>query len=242
MARHLYILPLLLLVSCIASNKEAISKYEEIVNALDNDSLSAEHQQLLKETRIADSITTLSDDFFAKWQKVSENLASQHVNPTVDSLYQRAFDCIYNGNYPYIVISPSVTVSIYDAEYSKDDYSYKSHIVSERRYLPHLRKDKPVLYLFESVNNQLSSYLGGINDDTGNSINRERAVQLNQYIEVNYGHWGGYWHLASMPIIFEISVFRNGVWVRLRDSWHTGQTLFMPNDSNDIQNIDFWIE
>ena len=43
MARHLYILPLLLLVSCVASNKEAISKYDEIVNALDNDSLSAGH-------------------------------------------------------------------------------------------------------------------------------------------------------------------------------------------------------
>ena len=123
-----------------------------------------------------------------------------------------------------------------------DDIKYKIALSGEGKYIPHLTTDIPVLYHFSSIEQSLSNYLGGIKDDIGRDINDENVQDLRQYIQVNYGHWGGYWHLESMPIIYAMCFFNNGVLIYLRDSWCTGIDVFMPYGTNDFEELSNWME
>ena len=98
------------------------------------------------------------------------------------------------------------------------------------------------MYLFDSVEKALGEYLGGVKDEYGKDINKEHVNDLQQHIEVHYGHWGGYWHLETMPIIFRMYFFSNGVYTCLRDSWWTGKEIFMPYQSDEFIEIGGWVE
>lgn len=233
--------------SCIDSNP----KYDEMVRLLEQDSISVQQQKMLMSYYDIDTISSISDDFFAEWQRASEDISDLYVNLIVDSLYQRVFEYFCSNSYPYVVISPVVAVGRYNTKY--DENFYQSGDIfglcradlfheSVRHYMPHLRIDRPVLYLSEGIETKLSAFLGGIDDDTGMSRDRDRERLLAQYVDVSYGHWGGYWLLESMPVISSISIFKNGVFVCLRGGWNWGLEVFMPNDSDEFQVVSEWIE
>ena len=191
-----------------------------------------------------------SDTFFYQWYKQSVEFAKSQSNSAIDSLYQQVFlHLSHRINHPYIVLPQYVPITILDADYDKKNYSSMfdiiqkdtSHIISvDSTYIPHLNIENPILYLFEDQKKTLTTYLGGI--PTSNEINRKNAGKISKYLEIYYGHWGGYWHLETMPIIYEIYIYNNGAFFSLRDSWCSGKGVFVPKHSNEYIEISSWIE
>ena len=218
---------------------------------MDADSISVSQQEQWKElVKVGVPTYPLSDAFFTHWQQLSDKYAASYPCPNVSHVYQHAFMhyCDTNSNYSYYVLPPCVQVRKYSSEFdSKHYHSYWSvedyfKKTKEFTYVPHLYTDKPVLYLFDGIEKVLGEYLGGVKVECGRDINKEHVDDLQQYIEFHYGHWGGYWHMETMPIIFQMYFFCNGVFVSIRDSWCTGREVFMPYKSNEFIEIEDWIE
>jgi len=194
----------------------------------------------------------LKANFFSEWQEQSEKYGSLHKNAVIDSLYQIVFLHYYypdTNKYTYFVLPMSVEINIYNrnfndttGRYSLSDLKYKLMLASKGNYIPHLDTHKPVLYLFDNKYKTLSEYLGGISSDVGDDIIYDNVHDLEQHIEVNYGHWGGYWHFESMPIIEALCIFNNGVLVFLRDTWNSGIDVFIPYGTNEFIEVSNWIE
>ena len=193
-----------------------------------------------------------SDTFFYQWHKQSEEFArfhSLHSNATIDSVFQQVFLHYSNiTTHPYIVLPKYVPVTILNADFDEKNYRSmldiqkdSSFIISvDSTYIPHLNVKNPVLYLFMKQEEALSTYLGGV--PTANEINRKNAGKVALYMEINYGHWGGYWHLETMPIIYQICIYNNGAYISLRDSWCSGKSIFIPTHSNEFIEVGSWIE
>lgn len=193
-----------------------------------------------------------SDTFFYQWHKQSEEFArfhSLHSNATIDSVFQQVFLHYSNiTTHPYIVLPKYVPVTILNADFDKKNYRSmldiqkdSSFIISvDSTYIPHLNVKNPVLFLFKKQEEALSTYLGGI--PTAKEINRKNAGKVALYMEINYGHWGGYWHLETMPIIYQICIYNNGAYISLRDSWCSGKSIFIPTHSNEFIEVGSWIE
>lgn len=216
---------------------------------LSADSISNEQIQQFNSKILLDTLQyPLSPTFFQTWESISHDYAILHNDTSIiNQVFQKVF---FHYNYKekkYYVLPPYVDVRIYRTNLDCNDYritriKYKIALSLEGKYIPRLTTTKPVLYLFNSIAKSLSNYLGGIKDDTGRDINEENVQDLRQYIQVNYGHWGGYWHLESMPIINIMCFFNNGVLIFLRDSWHTSIDVFMPYDTNEFIVLGEWIE
>lgn len=194
----------------------------------------------------------LSKYFFDQWEECSNQYAKMHTNPVIDSIYQRTFEHYLSDSvrYKYFVLLPTVGVSVYNRSFNfdsarellyLDDLKYKKFLVHEGSYIPHLNTEREVFYLFNNIEKSLSLYLGGLSESC-EDIHKEHLKELCKYIEVWYGHWGGYWHLATMPNIYHLCVFDNGVLVFLRDSWCSGIDVFMPNGSHDFIEVSHWVE
>lgn len=246
MTKKIYIfISLLLLIAC--GNKQISYDVQ-----LDIDSISESQQKQWNEVVNIDSLTyPLSNAFFAHWEQLSDEYAASHPCPNISHVYRIVFMhfCNSDSSYSYYVLPPCVQVRKYSSEF--DSKYYSSHPCSsedyfqeapEFAYIPQLHTNKPVLYLFDSVEKTLGEYLGGVKDEYGKDINKEHVNDLQQHIEVHYGHWGGYWHLETMPIIFRMYFFSNGVYTCLRDSWWTGKEIFMPYQSDEFIEIGGWVE
>jgi len=211
----------------------------------DADSLTMAECAALDSQVYVVEIDNLNAAFFEAWQQASDAYGNQHQNPMIDCLFQMVFDHYVARNLPkYIVLPTSVTVSWYNGEVKKlkgDDYmyadalwgrTYDSMLVARREYIPHITTEKPVLYLLPDYYNKLASYIGGVEvDNVFRKINRTRHSELSLYISAAYGHWGGYWHMQTMPIIYAIDVYRNGIVAYIRDSWDTGLDVFVPKEA-----------
>ena len=124
----------------------------------------------------------------------------------------------------------------------------------QKRYItPILSGQDSILYLTDGIYDKLASYLGGlrigeINEDLFAPINQQHVEVLNErkYFEIQYGHWGGYWHLETMPITEYISLFRNGAIVSTRKSfWITDEYWYELNNSGyerHSEPVGGWIE
>ena len=205
-------------------------------------------------------IKSMSESFFADWNEESKRYALSQSIPSLDSLFQYVFLRYFRNSgdtckYQYIVLPHIVPITIYNTDFVGDSYffdpknkkyvspleGYNLYMVSkDSAYIPHLNVDEPVLYLFKKQNKKISSYLGGI--PGRRRIRIERVVGMSKYMQINYGHWGGYWHLETMPIINKICIFNNGTYILLRDSWHTGRRIFIPLHSERIDEVARWVE
>lgn len=191
-----------------------------------------------------------SDTFFYQWHNQSEEFAKLQSNPTVNSLYQQVFlHYTKKTNHPYVVLPQYVPVSVISTDFDKKNYSSMFNIIQkdtsliisvDSTYIPHLNIENPILYLFKDQEKALTTYLGGV--PSSKEINRKNADKVWKYIEINYGHWGGYWHLETMPIIYKIYIYDNGAYISLRDSWCSGKSIFIPTHSNEFIEVSSWIE
>ena len=140
----------------------------------------------------------------------------------------------------------------------KDVIFYNSHDIWKEKYqesflTPVLSGQDSVLYLTDAIYDKLASYLGGlrigeINESRFAPINQQHVDILKErnYFEFKQGHWGGYWHLETMPITEYISFFRNGAIVSARKSfWVTDEYWYELKGSNYKRHpepVGGWIE
>jgi len=103
-----------------------------------------------------------------------------------------------------------------------------------------------ILYIDKRHYKKIKRYLGKQNIDFGilnlmnpaspRKSNRNRQTFLNQYIVVWHGHWGGYWHISSHPLVSDI-VFENDLktaYVSFRVVYQFGRATLKLIDNNWI--------
>ena len=140
-----------------------------------------------------------------------------------------------------------------DVWQNRDEYWDYMMNASERFcYVPSISSDKIVLYISPRIQRLLSLYIGGVceseEDDfmdyeKWTKINEDRLSQLRRLIHVDRGHWGGHWHIKTMPIVFSIYLFDDGYVVDMRTSWCSGETVFYPFDTSKGKVVlSSWIE
>lgn len=195
-----------------------------------------------------DSITDANlDAFIDDWYKYSCSVAEAYVQEeTINDIYVTEFNIDRQNaakKYTFKVLPLRVEVYYFDKKLNvsnsrcranrikKDVISYHFQDIWEEDYqigyiTPVLTGEDSILYLTDGIYDKLASYLGGLrigekNEDIFSPINQQHVDVLNErrYFEFHYGHWGGYWHLETMPIVNYISIFRNGVVVSARESF-----------------------
>ena len=121
------------------------------------------------------------------------------------------------------------------------EWNYMMKASERYCYVPSINSDKTILYISPKIQRLLSLYIGGVceseKDDSMNyekwtGVNEDRLSDLRKLIPVARGHWGGYWHLKTMPIISSIYLFDDGYLVDMRTSWCSGETVFYPYNSS----------
>ena len=140
----------------------------------------------------------------------------------------------YQGSYP-----PN------DANEFRPGYEEKQQALERFAYVPGFDFNKPLLYMTPEIEKLLSQYLGGVGEfgSRVTSINKARVAYLSRLFYVHYGHWGGYWILNSMPMIYYLGLYDDGICAYLRTSWCSGETVFVPYDTaKELVDFDFWIE
>ena len=73
-------------------------------------------------------------------------------------------------------------------------------------------------------------------------MNEGGVYTLAGYIPVHEGHWGGYWHLQSMPMVYVINITPERYELSMRTSWWTGETAIVDKDMKTMTQEDSWVE
>ncbi len=205
------------------------------------------------------------NEFINEWKKWSSQLRSFSKEALINQAISRVFT-EYNKNNPdsctLCSLPGCIEVRRYPGSFS--DYPYEVPLgetreweymakASERfAYVPSFDSDKEIVYITPEIDRLLSQYIGGVceseeDDYTDHTkwtkVNEERLNELRKLIQVNRGHWGGYWHFESMPKIFSLYLYDDGVVADLRTSWCTGETVFLPYDkTKEKVSLSDWIE
>lgn len=186
----------------------------------------------------SDELRTISTDSLVN--QAINRIRSEYSewNQPDSSLFYSMPCCIeirrYQGSYP-----PN------DVNEFRPGYEEKQQALERFTYVPSFDSDKVILYMTPEIEKILSRYLGGICEfgSMVTNINKSRVAYLSRFFYVHYGHWGGYWILNSMPKIYHLSLYDDGICADLRTSWHSGESLFVPYDTNkEVIPFDFWIE
>lgn len=188
------------------------------------------------------------NEFINDWKTWSKELRSfssdSHVNEAIGKIVTIYSKTEHEDSCKFYSLPSDVTVSIYPCkleDYTKNDTPNLKPIISAAKhyayYIPDFKADKDIVYVSPEIEKILSSYVGGVSESEKyeygsplTPINEERLSELRQLIPVAYGHWGGYWHFESMPIIFTIVMFQDGFITELRKSWNEGDFIFIPYD------------
>ena len=203
--------------------------------------------------------------FLKEWKNWSVQLRSFSTDSLINQAVKRVF-IEYKKTIPDSCAICSLPGSIevrrypgtfneypFDALWDKTlkwDYMMKA---SDRfAYVPSFDSDKEIVYITSEIDRLLSLYVGGVcesdEDDVldytkWTKINEDRLTELRYLIQVSRGHWGGYWHFESMPKIFSLYLYDDGVVANLRTSWCTGETVFLPYDkTKEKVSLSDWIE
>ena len=188
------------------------------------------------------------NEFINDWKTWSKELPSfssdSHVNEAIGKIVTIYSKTEHEDSCKFYSLPSDVTVSIYPCkleDYTKNDTPNLKPIIRAAKhyanYIPDFKADKDIVYVSPEIEKILSSYVGGVSESEKyeygsplTPINEERLSELRQLIPVAYGHWGGYWHFESMPIIFTIFMFQDGFITELRKSWNEGDFIFIPYD------------
>jgi hypothetical protein len=124
---------------------------------------------------------------------------------------------IIQNNIEYAVVSDKILrslVAIVEANFSDTLYhKYKTNVL--RNFRPNLKFNKSsYLYLTEEYESAINRFLGTGHTEVGddNIMNTaypkgetlKRYNFLSKYLYIVHGHWGGYWHIETFPIIYKI--------------------------------------
>lgn len=192
------------------------------------------------------------------WSKELRSFSSDsHVNEAIGRIVSIYSNAEHVDSCKFYSLPSNIIVSIYPCkleDYTKKDTPNLEPIINAAKhyahYIPDFKADKDIVYVSPEIEKILSSYVGGVRESEIyeyvsplTPINEDRLSELRQLIPVAYGHWGGYWHFESMPIIFKIFMFQGGFITELRRSWCEGDFIFIPYDiKKDSVLLCSWIE
>lgn len=122
-------------------------------------------------------------------------------------------DATINSGYQYIVVPGSFLY--YVSSNGKDsDRDLTKFTIEQFRPKLNLGSGVKVLFLTEKYDTLLQNFLGTTSTQLGSpdimtpsratGMSAEREVLVKKFLPILHGHWGGYWHLTSMPTIIMI--------------------------------------
>ena len=179
------------------------------------------------------------------------------MNEAIGRIYSIYSKSYHTDSSRFFSLPSNIAVSIYP--YKLKDCTKKNapnleSIIKDAKhyacYIPEFDADKNIVYITPEIDKLLSFYIGGVSESGRyryeapfTPVNEGRLSELRQIIPVVYGHWGGYWHFESMPIIFRLFMFQDGFITELRKSWCEGDSIFVPYDIKEEPVIlSYWIE
>ena len=199
--------------------------------------------------------------FVNDWKEWSIELRSfssdSLVNEAIGRIYSIYSKSDHTDSSRFFSLPSNIAVSIYP--YKLKDCTKKNapnleSIIKDAKhyacYIPEFDADKNIVYITPEIDKLLSFYIGGVSESGRyryeapfTPVNEGRLSELRQIIPVVYGHWGGYWHFESMPIIFRLFMFQDGFITELRKSWCESDSIFVPYDIKEEPVIlSYWIE
>ncbi len=192
------------------------------------------------------------ESFFLDWKKWSDKQMTNTKKSALSDLCWRTFLYFRNKakvKTKYISLPQSVQVLYYNDNFklkpSRLDPDYK---VVRESTISFGDTHAALIYPTVGISNRLSQYLGGIptREKPFVSIDKGNEKKVSKYIEVHLGHWGGFWHIYSMPKINVVKVFRNGYVIDIRKDWYSGCSIFYQKDKiGDAKNgiiFEHWME
>jgi len=215
--------------------------------SFDKDSLTqAEYENY--NTHFYFDLTLPIKKLFCIWEDASNEYGKLHNGGSkIDSIYQTVFYHFADSadKRPTISLPMRVEVRSFNSEWKQKNTLQRDNsgdIAGIRYYIPHLETNKTVLYDLGDIHNKICHYLGGV-EINGQfvEVNRLHWKEVDKYVETWYGHWGGYWHLCTMPIIDLIDIYQNGCVVALRTSWNTGCSVWIDT-KGEMTIFEEWIE
>lgn len=187
------------------------------------------------------------DEFFGKWEEVSSRIASSRPLCELDSVVRSFCDC-YSGfkdTSRYITIPELIDVYYFDGPMSEETYGGSVTFMTPRdrplkvkdtlhlEYTPILAGyQKSVLYKDASMYQLLMSVA---------DYNEERAKILRTYIPLRFTMAHGHF-VNSMPYIYEIHFYDNGIMVNAQESASYVTEQFFPADGSPSYEIGCVIE
>ena len=204
------------------------------------------------------------NSFVKEWKDWSNQLRSCSTDSWINQAIKRVFeDYTENNDTCALYLLPSSieirrypgSFKVYPFEDSWNDsaaWDYMMKASDRFAYVPSFDSEREIVYLTSDIKRVLSLYIGGVSeseeddftdDTTWTEINEERLSVLSNLIQVHRGHWGGHWHLCSMPQLFSLYFYDDGFVADFRTSWCTGETVFYPDDlKKEKVSLSDWIE
>jgi hypothetical protein len=172
--------------------------------------------------------------FLSEWHNSIPASNKDYIeqNDTIKNIYQLFYDAYqpfkfantdatnYFGNYyKYIIIQSYISYKVVS---NKDFANIKHDLLSEDLQLDSLTNFRPqikntkarYLYLTKEYEAAIDSFLGHKHSNAGeedimNTAYPEgesynRYMFLTPTLPIVEGHWGGYWHIATFPIVYSV--------------------------------------
>lgn len=208
------------------------------------------------------------EEFIEEWKVWSKELQSYAADSRVNEAVARVFNDyssdIQTDTLALYSLPPVIEVRRYSGKYRAysldekwcwDDAAKKEYLMrATERFacVPWFKTDKDIVYPTPEIERLLSLYVGGVSasgeivlmDYTKwTEVNEDHLAELRKYISVRRNHWGGHWHLFTMPVIYSIYLYDDGFAAEFRISFNSGATVFFPdNPRKKNKVISDWIE
>lgn len=194
-------------------------------------------------TFLPDSLTDGNIDcFFEDWREWSRRLRSHCRADRCTELFEAAFRSAPHPDSAEFIVLPALVEHCSHSGHPPAGGFFindTKNILGGRTFIPFLTEpDREVLYMTNEIKALISNYLGGVTQKKGNRSGRyfddpdeSRAERLSRRIPVRYGHWGGHWHLCTMPIVSSVETYQDGDAVAIRTSASSGTALYYPADT-----------
>lgn len=203
-------------------------------------------------------------EFFMDWKAYSDSVNTSNIIPdsVLAEVIKREYAAFWlegstTGQFPkYNTLPCFINVERYyldvDTVMAKLCHGFPEFIqdLKDNQYL--VDSITPVLphnglYLTPDLEKTLSIFVGGIRiGDKKYKIKKGNVNRLKKYINVDYGHWGGYWWFTSFPLITNICYANNLIVVMRRTSWCTGDVIWYIKKKDKFvrypEPITYWIE
>lgn len=191
--------------------------------------------------------------FFEDWKVYSDSIAKipQNYDPEIARVFMEN-QPEKSATTRYTVVPEKTYINRYDLNFQELDSITKVLYESFGTSSPELDTDKEYttdslkyilpdkgLYLTDLIYKKLSEFVGGLEiaKEKYSEINKNNLAALREYISVERGHWGDYWHFVSFPIILYMTRINDLIVIYTRNSQCTGKEIWYVKQRDEFVRI-----